>query len=521
MKLTALFRHISIRSIHYTDDNGIRSTLSALPNLEVTHITSSSGNVACGSAFVALRGIKKDGNDYIEEALHNGAKVIITDKIEKALRKVYQNLGTYVIIEVENARCVLSYLCDAINGFPSEKMHFVAVTGTNGKTSVTHMLKSIFEAAMFKCGLIGTLNCYSLGRKLEYTPNDPNASMTTPDPEPLYAMLGEMVKDKVEYVFLEATSHALALGRLAPIMFDAAIFTNLTPDHLDFHHTMENYLDAKLKLFERCRLAILNADDKYYQQIYSSINKNCRVLSCSSHRDIGDYRAEGVSLSGVDGCEYHLTSKQSIFRIKSPIPGRFTVMNTLQACALALELKIKPAQIFDGISGLSVIDGRMERIRLCADVDFSIFIDYAHTPDALESLIETVRSFKKSTQRIVVLFGCGGDRDKTKRPVMGRIASTLADKIIVTSDNPRTEDQHQIIADIMSGVSNTVNCVIIPDRTKAIEYAIRTAVSGDIILLVGKGHEEYEITPEGKKPFNEKNIAINAVRKYGEYRSHI
>lgn len=519
MELTSLLSKITVKSIYQVNEDGEVTKTVKLPFLDINKVTSSSKKNVRGSAFVGVHGFKSDGNDYIAEAIAKGAEAIITDKIEKALQTVYPKGRKCVIIEVDDARRALAYLCDAINGYPSDRMHYIAVTGTNGKTSVTYMLKYVFEAAMFRCGLVGTVNCYSLGRKLAYSTNDPDASMTTPDPEPLYSMLGEMADDGVEYVFLEATSHALELGRLAPITFDAAIFTNLTPEHLDFHKTMENYLEAKLKLFDRCGLAILNADDKYYPSVFSSVSQKCRICSCSVYNGIGDYQADNILFSGVDGCEYQLTSKHTIMRVKSPIPGRFTVMNTLQACALALELGIKPSYVYNGISRLCTVDGRMERIRLCPGADFSLFIDYAHTPDAMENLIETVHTFRKSTQRITVLFGCGGDRDKTKRAHMGSIVASLADKIIVTSDNPRTEDPHQIIADIMSGIPSNADCVTIPDRSKAIEYAIRTAKSGDIILLVGKGHEKYEITCDGKRPFDERNIAINAARKYHSFGS--
>lgn len=466
-----------------------------------------------GSLMICIDGVRCDGNDYAADAVKGGAIALVTEQAERLCRICPSNT---IIIETDNARRACSYIYDKWYGEPSKRLKFIAVTGTNGKTSVTFMLKSIFESAFIKCGLIGTVRCYSDQKVLTYVNHDPSAAMTTPDPEQLYALLKDMADDGVECVFLEATSHSLALEKLAPIKFEVAVFTNLTPDHLDFHKNMENYFSAKAKLFEHCRLAVINADDKYAARLKSELlaSGQCRIVTCSTKYDFSDYYASDVVNRGVNGCEYKLITRAMLMNIQCRIPGSFTVMNSLEASAVAIEVGISSVAVHDALAALSGIDGRMESVPLCPGANFSVFIDYAHTPDALENLLLTVRGFRRKGQRIVLLFGCGGDRDKSKRAVMGDIAARLADKIVITSDNCRTESSRQIINDILNGVGQNVSYTVIPDRKCAIEYAIKEAKCGDIILLAGKGHETYEITASGKKPFDEKEIASAAAVRY-------
>jgi UDP-N-acetylmuramoyl-L-alanyl-D-glutamate--2,6-diaminopimelate ligase len=332
-------------------------------------------------------------------------------------------------------------------------------------------------------------------------------------------MLSVMRDDGVKYVFIEATSHALALDKLAPLHFEAAVFTNLTADHLDFHGSMENYLAAKKKLFHMADTAIINGDDRHGASIAEEAEtggcKNIRLCTLDEHRRC-DYTAMNVKSLGCDGVEYILSSVCSVFKVKSPIPGRFTVMNTLQAASCALALGIDCRSIQDALRHMKGIDGRFERVKLCPEADFSVFIDYAHTPDALANLLLTAREFRGHGQRIVLLFGCGGDRDRSKRSEMGRIASQLADFTVITSDNSRSEDPRDIISDITVGFdfSARAQALIIENREEAIYYVIENALRGDIILLAGKGHEEYEIDKEGKHPFSEKKIAREAAEKF-------
>jgi len=474
------------------------------PDLVVRGIKTDSRLVEQGDMFICIRGFHADGHDYIEDALARGAAAVV---VEGALgRTLPQNVQK---IEVGDSRHAAAMLYDAWYGHPSRKLKLIAVTGTNGKTSVTHMLLSIFEAGMHKCGLIGTVHCRSAGRTLDIRGSDPLANMTTPDPEQLYQMLDIMARDGVEYVFMEATSHALALKKLDAMQFETAIFTNLTPEHLDLHGDMENYFLTKSTLFSMCKTAILNVDDPYGRRLAAEVP--CHRLTCSVG-GAADFTAEDVHELGVDGNEYFVSSSRIRFTVRSPLPGRFNIINTLQAAACAAWLGIAPSVIKEALASLTGIAGRMERIKLGKVTDFSVFVDYAHTPDALTNLLMTARGIRQKGQRVVLVFGCGGDRDKSKRAVMGRIATELADVCIVTSDNSRSEEPQDIIRDILEGASGG-SIVVIPDRTEAIRYAVRHAKSGDVILLAGKGHEQYEIDKTGKHPFDEREIAMRALEK--------
>lgn len=472
---------------------------------EIGGISTDSRKVKEGDLFICVRGLIVDGHNYIPDAIQRGAVAVLADY-------GYHQDTDVPVLRIADTRRGAALLYDAWYGHPTRKLKLVAVTGTNGKTSVTFMLRAIFEAAMHRCGLIGTVSCYSAGRKLAIRADDPLANMTTPDPSELYHMLSQMVEDGVEYVFMEATSHALALSKLDGIHFLAAVFTNLTPEHLDFHKDMESYFAAKTKLFSMCDKAIINADDEYGRRLLKSVS--CPVFTCSAKGGPADYTATQIRDCGVDGSEYKLVSQNHHFTVRTPIPGAFNVINTLEAATAALALGISPSVIMTALGTLAGIDGRMERVKLGAITDFSVFIDYAHTPDALENLLTTARRLRKARERVVVVFGCGGDRDKSKRKRMGEIASSLADFIIVTSDNSRSEDPMKIIEEIVSGVGKETDYIIIPERRRAVEFSIREAHSEDIILLAGKGHEEYEIDLSGKHYFSEREIAAEAAGKY-------
>ena len=475
-------------------------------NCDISAIVSDSRKVCKDCLFVCVRGLNYDGHMFINDAIDAGAAVIVAEQNAEL-----ECIDTAMVITVPNTRQALACLFDAWHGLPSEKMKFVAVTGTNGKTSVTYFLKRIFELALYRCGLVGTVSCLSLNRRLISDNEGKLRNMTTPDPEQLYGMLAQMADDGVEYVFMEASSHALALDKLAPIHFQAAIFTNLTQDHLDFHGSMENYLLSKIKLFKKTELAIVNQDSPYYNDIKVSCAD--RTVGCSIEADNADYRAVAIKNNGVDGIEYSVRSSNAMIKIRCMIPGNYTVMNTLEACACALELGIRPAVVAQAIASISGIDGRLEKIKLGNDADFSVFIDYAHTPDAMENLLRTARAFCSEGQHIKILFGCGGDRDKSKRPVMGEIATRLADFAVITSDNCRCEPPEQIIQDILEGVRGRDNYKVILNRKQAIEDIIFNADAGDVILLAGKGHEQYEINGDRRIPFSEKDIVLSAVEK--------
>ena len=473
-------------------------------NIEISGVKTDSRCVENGDLFICIRGFQTDGHMYAAEAEQHGAAAILASKDYAACHGI-------PVLKTEDTRHAAALIYHAWYGKPADKLHIVAVTGTNGKTSVTFMLRAIFDAALYKTGLIGTVSCYSAGRKLDVCSSSPLANMTTPDPEELYRILAEMVRDGVEYVFVEVSSHALALGKPDAIHFDAAVFTNLTPEHLDFHGGMEDYFETKKKLFDMCDKAILNVDDVYGKRLAAMVK--CPYVTCSAKGACADYKATQICQNGVDGNQYQLISSEKRFVVRTQIPGDFSVINTLEAAACASVLGVSSSAIMTALGSLSGVEGRMERVRLGVLADYSVFIDYAHTPDALENLLHTARNLCREGERIVLLFGCGGDRDKSKRKKMGEIAGRLADFVILTSDNSRSEEPMDIISEIQKGLIGA-EYVMIPERRRAIEFAIREAHGGDVILLAGKGHEEYEIDRSGKHFFSEKQIVAEAAGKY-------
>lgn len=472
--------------------------------LSVKGVKTDSRKTEKGDLFVCIRGLHHDSHDFIDVAVKRGAAAVM-------VCEDYVGTADVPLLRVPDTRAAVSEVYNNLYGRPSEKLHLIGVTGTNGKTSVTFMLKAIFETALRRCGLIGTVSCYSGAKEIGLSPSDPLANMTTPDPEELYRLLAMMAEDGVEYVFMEVSSHALALGKADALHFDAAVFTNLTPEHLDFHGNMESYFGAKKKLFSLCDKAIINIDDKYGEELFRSL-EGCR-FSCSASGKQADFRAGAICENGVDGNEYRLLSKDRSFVVRTPIPGSFSVINSLEAASCALVLGISPSVIMTALASLLGVCGRMERVKLGMIADYSVFIDYAHTPDALENLLVSARSIRLEGERIVLVFGCGGDRDRTKRAQMGKIAAKYADFVIATSDNSRSEDPMTILCEIEEGLGDC-DYVIIKNRRHAIAFAIREAREGDIILLAGKGHEEYEIDRTGRHFFSEKEIVREAAGKY-------
>ncbi len=469
---------------------------------EITAITSDSRRVTQNALFVCICGLHRDGHDCIPEAIANGAACILTER--PVSREGREDV---IFLQCESTRRAEALLWNAWYDFPASHLKLIGVTGTNGKTTVTHMIRDILEASGHPAGLIGTVGCVAPGG--EWIPSaslDPRANMTTPDPEILYRVLREMVKRNAEYAVMEVSSHALALDKVAPIRFAASVFTNLTPEHLDFHHTMEAYAAAKAKLAAQSALSVCNADSPYCS-FYRS-HATGRTLTCSAEGGNADFTAEEISENG--GVRYRLDSSTTRLHLFCPIPGHFSVSNSMQAAIVALELGCSPAVIQSTLATLSPVKGRMERVKLGVGADFTVLIDYAHTPDALENLLRTSRKLCGRHGRLTLLFGCGGDRDASKRRVMGALAARLADRVILTSDNPRTEDPSAIIDEILSGMEQKPPAHIIPERREAIRCAVLEAESGEILLLSGKGHEEYEITKEGKRPFCEREIVQEA-----------
>lgn len=448
---------------------------------EISGITNDSRSCCPGSLFVAVRGFQTDGHKYIESAVQNGASAVICEQYFPELNVVQ--------VVVENSRVSEAVAASNFYGAPSEEFRLVGVTGTNGKTTVTYLVKSILEGAGLKVGIIGT-NQNMIGDQVIET------SRTTPDSIELQSIFARMRDERVDVCVMEVSSHALELSRVHGCRYAVGAFTNLTQDHLDFHITMENYANAKFKLMEISDVSVINADDSYGAQMINKCPSQCISYSASDS-GAGIY-AENVNLLSdrvtfdIDGAPYTLK-----------IPGEFSVYNALCAIGIARGLGIEEKCIAQGLADAHGVKGRAEVVP--TGKDYTVIIDYAHTPDGIENILSTVKGFCRG--RVIIVFGCGGDRDSTKRAVMGKIAGTLADFCVVTSDNPRTEDPMKIISMVESGVKESGGeYVVIESRRDAIKYAMDNAKKGDCIILAGKGHETYQILGSGTIHFDEREV---------------
>lgn len=455
--------------------------------IEITGVTSDSREVKEGYAFVCIKGPVNDGHKFAVTAAEKGAAVVIAE----------QDTSVENQILVEDSLEVFSNMCAAWFKNPAKSLKLIGVTGTNGKTSVTYMIKKILEAQGQKVGLIGTIQ-NMIGDKVLPSKN------TTPGVYELNSLFAQMRDEGCTYAVMEISSHALDQRRVYGLEFEAAIFTNLTQDHLDYHITMENYLEAKKKLFRMCKTAILNADDPYSKKIAEGLS--CKVITyCAGNN--GNYNAKAVKYRPAS-IEYELLSESSIDHIKVNTGGKFTVYNSLCAIACVAEIGYPINSSAKALSTLEGVKGRAEVVE--CDRDFTVIIDYAHTPDGLKNILTTFKECE--CNRLTVVFGCGGDRDKTKRPIMGSIAARYADNVIVTSDNPRSEDPSAIINDILVGMDGSVTPYkVIENRVEAIKYAIATARKDDIIVLAGKGHETYQILKDETIHLDEREVVAEAL----------
>ncbi len=482
----------------------------ALREIEVSDMVTDSREVKKHSVFICLVGGRYDGHSHIKDAIEAGADVIVAENVRSAC------VGGAAIVKVDSTRNAAALLYNAWHGSPAGKLKIMGVTGTNGKSSTVSMLCDIFEYAGHRCGMIGTLGVFSVGRR-KITFNG-EASMTTPSPQYLYHALSEMVRDGAEYVFTEVSSHALAQSRVDAIEFDTAVFTNLSEDHLDFHKNFENYFAAKEKLFSMARNAVINVDNIYGKRLYDSLKARggLESLNCTS-RMTGDFCALDEMAQSGSGIEYTLKYRGGSHRVFLPLFGDFQTENSLSAAAVALTHGIDITTVCGALENMRGISGRFERVRAHEKQDFEIFIDYAHTPDALERLLKSARTLLPVGGRLIVLFGCGGEREREKRRAMGRIATRLADFTVITSDNPRSEDKGEIIRDILLGIDKEKAYTVIEDRREAISFAVsRYAKPRDILLLAGKGHERYVCDAKGTHDFDERNIVCEAlVARYG------
>lgn len=461
-----------------------KAWLDKFDNIDITGIAYDSRNVIEGNVFVCIKGFETDGHKFAKMAEKNGAAVIVAED------KVDVNIPVWY---VENSRKAIADLACTFYGHPSEKFKLIGVTGTNGKTTTTYLIRSILEEAGMCVGIIGT-NQNIIGDKVLVTQS---TTPTTPNALELQQLFNEMAMSSADCVVMEVSSHALELERVRGCHFDVGVFTNLTQDHLDFHKTMENYMKAKAKLFDISDKGVINTDDESGRKI--AADKKCDILKVGLNPDC-DLWAENIKIT-ARGDEFDVNYKGQKYHMTIGIPGKFTVYNAICAAGAALQLGVSMDDVKRGLERAKGVLGRVEVVP--TDTDYTVIIDYAHTPDGLENIIKAVKEFAKGD--VITLFGCGGDRDHTKRAVMGEIAGKYSDFSIITSDNPRTEDPQAIVDQIVEGIKKTDGkYTVIVDRREAIGYALDHAKKDDVIILAGKGQETYQIIGKEKIDFDER-----------------
>lgn len=458
-------------------------------NLDIANIEYDSRKVIEGTLFVCVKGFTVDGHKFIDSAIEKGAKAFL---VEEDI-----DIQGYTFIRVENTRKSMAKVADNFCNHPSEKLGVIGVTGTNGKTSITTFLSEILKLNSNKVGLIGTIKIFD-GEK------EVSSKSTTPESVDLQKTFNNMLDNGCDYCAMEVSSHSLALNRVDETKFKLGLFTNLTPDHLDFHRDLDDYRDAKEKLFYKTTLAnIINIDDEGGKKIYENI-KNLDTPCYTYGIDTkSDFMAKDIKIDAA-GVSYRLITPTYEEVIFVPVPGRFTVYNTLAVIAACYMLDIPRGVFQEALRTTGGVAGRFEVVP--NNKGINVIVDYAHTPDALENVLKTAKEFAKGN--IITVFGCGGDRDKSKRPLMGKIGQEFSDICFVTSDNPRTEDPKLIIEDILKGLDQkNKNYRVVVDRKEAIEEAIKFAKKDDIVIIAGKGHENYQIIGKTKYHFDDKEIA--------------
>jgi UDP-N-acetylmuramoyl-L-alanyl-D-glutamate--2,6-diaminopimelate ligase len=481
---------------------------------EVKEIAYDSRKVKPGALFVAVRGFRSDGHQFISQAVKQGAMAIIAED-DGAMN----GAGAVPVILVPDTREALAKLAAVFYGNPSRRLKLIGITGTKGKTTTSYLVKAIVEAAGHTTGLIGTID-YRVGNKIYPAPN------TTPESLDLQRLLGEMVDAGEAYCVMEVSSHALALGRTTGCVFETAVFTNLQQDHLDFHQDREAYLQAKLLLFTGLapdKTAVVNVDDVAAQEIIRRKKTSVYTFGMSERADIHPL---GKIEHTIRGLSFSIQTPKGVLVVESPLVGHFNVYNILAATGAGIALEFTPDAIAKGIKHMKAVPGRMEKVD--EGQPYGVVVDYAHTEDSLASLLEAVRTMAKG--RVITVFGCGGDRDRTKRPNMGAAAVKGSMIVILTSDNPRSENPLDIISEIETGmlgagfkmkspdadppaVSGKKPYYIMPDRHEAVAAAVRMARPGDVVVLAGKGHEDYQIIGEQKIHFDDRETAREEIRK--------
>ncbi len=476
--------------IHELDD----AVISGDPNVEIGKVEVDSRLITANDVFVAIPGFADDGLKYITDAVSRGAIAVVSPGEVPA--------GTRCSAKVRNIRRAVAKIAARYYDHPSRRLKLIGITGTNGKTTITWLLKSIFEHRNSPTGVIGTLGYYTANHTFE-------ALNTTPGPLELERLLTIMVNEGVRYVVAEVSSHALSMHRVDELEFQVVAINNITQDHFDYHKTLESYREAKAHILDlvegKGKWAVLNRDDASFDYLLPRVKSSHLSFSMTDPR--ADVRLDDVVMS-TEGSSFTLITPLGSEHVHLQLLGRFNLENALCAAACAVASGIEPSLIAEGLSSRSHVHGRAQKVSV--GQPFTVLIDYAHTPDALTKILETARQICKG--RLLVLFGCGGDRDRGKRPLMGQAASTAADLVIVTSDNPRTEDPLKIIEDIKPGLVGGKFTVIEPDRRKAIEMAVSLCRENDLLVVAGKGHENYQILGTTKIHFDDREVIEQALK---------
>lgn len=476
---------------------------------EITSVFVDSEKVAEGGLFIAVRGEKSDGHDYAARALLKGAVCVVAER-------EIPGIPREKLVITDSCRRAAAMIFSAFYGNPADSMHLAAVTGTNGKTTVAKLCSHILRAAGYKTGTLGTLGadfCPNGGENLLGKTDERGAALTTPTPEYLYRALSEMRKAGCDSAVMEASSHALELSRLDALHFEAGAFLNLSRDHLDFHRTVENYFQAKSRLADMSDSFFVNYDDRWCRRL---ADENPRAVAFSAIPETAaDDRVYATACAcrnrGAGGMEYLFYSRDAIFKIRTKMWGMNAVYNSMAASLIALKFGVSPVVIQEATSTFDGVRGRMEVLpRLAGEATF--IIDFAHTPDALEKAIGCVRGVMRGG-RLLLIFGCGGERDKTKRAPMGTVADSLADFTYVTNDNPRGENPLEIISMIEAGFTRSDNHTVIVRRDEALCRAVFDSRAGDYVLVCGKGHEDYIIDSDGKRYFSEREVIGEALKR--------
>ncbi|MBC8559964.1 UDP-N-acetylmuramoyl-L-alanyl-D-glutamate--2,6-diaminopimelate ligase [Fumia xinanensis] len=463
--------------------------LSDYEDRDVGTVVNDSRNIKPGDVFVCINGAAADGHTFADAALQKGASAIVCER----------DLGLKEQILVPDTHLAYSKMAANYYGNPSKKLRLIGVTGTNGKTTTTKLIKSVLTGIGKKVGLIGSIQ-NEIGDEVVH------AEQTTPDAMELEGLYARMADAGCEFCVMEVSSHALDQRRIGDSHYEVAVFTNLTQDHLDYHKTMENYFEAKAKLFDICDSAVINYDDPYGQRLLKTVS--CPMSTVSMESQDADLHASDV-VYHPDGVEYRFDYQGVVSKVSFGMPGIFSVKNSLTAIAVCLRLGICIEKAVDGINMAQGVRGRSEIVP--TGRDFTVICDHAHTPDGLENILSALKQTTRG--RLIALFGCGGDRDRLKRPLMAKSSAKFADMLIVTSDNPRTEDPKAIIDDILPGLDGLdIPYEVIVNRKEAIFYAVQNARPCDTIVLAGKGHEDYQIIGHEKHHFDEREIVAEALK---------